>query len=115
MKPANKSLPLPIVWILQFPVALLGSFIATLSMFLGTIPHMIFMYAILPMFDACITARFVLRGLNNYLALLAPFLMMPVGYLLIWGYMPNVGPVIVNMVISVFGAAYGEVRRTHSK
>ena len=94
----------PLVWLLQAIAALAMGALTALSLWLGGAVHGAFLWLIMPAYVA------VRRGLNNYLAWLAPPLMELLGNLLVWGYPPSVGPVFLCGFIALVGAASGEVR-----
>lgn len=50
------------------------------------------------------------RGLNNYLAWIAPPVLMAAAHLLLWTYLPSPGPVMAAALLSIIGAAAGEVK-----
>ena len=58
------------------------------------------------LFSAC---RAVRRGLNNYLAWLAPAPCLYAMHYLIWGYSPPAGPALLTAFLSLVGAAAGQV------
>ena len=105
---AKRRFKWPLVWLIQAVAALLLGALTALSMWLGKTVHGIFLWGILPlggMAMGCIATR---RGLNNYLAWLAPPLMEVLSSLLVWGYSPSAGPVFLCAFLSLVGAATGE-------
>ncbi|MBE5807955.1 MAG: hypothetical protein E7317_06405 [Clostridiales bacterium] len=55
------------------------------------------------------------RGLNNYLAWIAPPALTAAMHLALWTYLPKPGPVLLMVLLSVIGAAAGEVRNEQSR
>lgn len=103
------------VWIIQAFIQLIISLLCSLSLAAGGIIHNLCLYCFLPLISAYTAARCVLRGLNNYLALVAPIILFPLSYILIWGYMPQPAPVLLCEFITVIGSAAGEVLRSRNK
>ena len=98
-----------LVWLIQAVAAFALGALGALSALLGGFVHGLFLWALLPlggMALGCVATR---KGLNNYLAWLAPPIMEILGNLLIWGYGPAVGPVFLCGFLSLVGAATGEV------
>ena len=111
----RRGLPWPLIWLIQAGAAFLLAVLTALSTWLGGLVHGAFLWAVMPlggMAAGCIATR---KGLNNYLAWLAPPLMEILGNLLVWGYAPSAGPVFLCGFLSLVGAATGEVlkRQTH--
>ena len=99
-----------LVWLMQAAAMLALGALAALSLWLGGIVHGAFLWAIVPLCGMASGYIAVRRGLNNYLAWLAPPLMEALANLLVWGYPPAVGPVFLCGFLSLVGAAAGEVR-----
>lgn len=106
----GRGLRWPLVWLLQALSALALGCLGALSMWLGGVVHGAFQWGIVPLGGAVAAYVAVRKGLNNYLAWLAPPLMEVLGNWLVWGYPPAVGPVFLCGFISLVGAAAGEVR-----
>ncbi len=100
----------PLVWLLQAVAALALGVLTALALWLGGFVHGAFLWLFMPLGGAASAYIAVRRGLNNYLAWLAPPLMELLGNLLVWGYPPSVGPVFLCGFIALVGAATGEVR-----
>ena len=100
----------PLVWLIQAAAALALGALTALSLWLGGAAHGAFLWGVMPVGGMAAGYIAVRRGLNNYLAWLAPPLMEALGNLLIWGYPPRVGPVFFCGFLSLVGAAAGEVR-----
>ena len=105
----------PLIWLIQAAAALLLGALTALSTWLGGFVHGAFLWAIMPlggMAAGCVATR---KGLNNYLAWLAPPLMEILGSLLVWGYSPSAGPVFLCGFLSLVGAAAGEVLKRQER
>lgn len=113
-KKSAGKLPWFVLWIIQILAMIILCAIASLSMFFGSAARVICLDILMPLISAFIAARCVYHGLNNYLALVAAPVVFPLTYLLIWGYPPTVAPFIICALVTVFGSAYGEIRRTGS-
>ena len=107
----GRKVPWPLVWLIQSAAALALGLLAALSALLGGLVHGIFLWALLPLGGMAAGCLATLRGLNNYLAWLAPPLMEVAASLLIWGYSPTAGPIFLCGFCSLVGAAVGEVCR----
>lgn len=108
---ASRQIPLKWLWILLvqlvscFAIAIPGA----LSMWLGGTVHGICSWVLLPVagfISACLATR---KGLLNYAAWILPPLVQLPANLLVWGYLPTPGPILLCAFISLVGAATGEV------
>ena len=93
----------------QFAVMLAACLLGELSYYVSNILRSVIMWAALPVLGAYTAMKCVLRGLNNYAAWIAPPLCMTAAGLILWGYVPHAGPVLLCAFISLVGAAAGEV------
>lgn len=96
-------------WILQCITMLVICLLAELGYYLSGTLHSILAWAILPLTGAYTACKAVLHGLNNYLAWIAPPACIVAAGLLLWGYVPHGGPVLLCAFVSLVGAAAGEV------
>lgn len=99
----------PVVWLVQIVLMLILGVLAALAAMLGAVASGIAAWGVMPlagMFSACRATR---RGLLNYAAWIAPPACMAAGNLICWGYLPSAGPVLLCALISLVGAAAGEV------
>ena len=96
-------------WLVQVLEMLVLGAIVSLAEVLGNTVYSILTWAVVPLLGAVSAYRTTLRGLNNYLAWLAPPVCTVAVHLLIWTYFPEPGPVMVCLLISIVGAAAGEV------
>ena len=105
----TRGISWPLIWLIQAVAALALGALAALSALLGGFIHGAFLWALMPLGGAAAACVATLRGLNNYLAWLAPPLMEIAASMLIWGYSPEAGPVFLCGFLSLVGAAAGEV------
>ncbi len=96
-------------WIAQFAVMIIVCTLAELSYYISGVLHGILIWAVVPLIGAVTAAKSVLKGLNNYAAWIAPPVCMAAAGLILWGYVPGAGPVLVCAFVSLVGAATGEV------
>ena len=111
----GRKISWPLIWLIQAAAVLVLGLLAALSTLLGGFVHGIFLWALMPLAGMAAGYIATLRGLNNYLAWLAPPLMEIAGSLMIWGYSPSVGPVFLCGFLSLVGAAAGEVRKRQGR
>lgn len=103
-----------IAWAIQAAESLAAGLLAALLQGAGPLPGGIALWGIAPLaglFSAC---RAVRRGLNNYLAWLAPAPCLFAANYLIWGYSPPAGPALATALAALVGAAAGEVLNQRS-
>ena len=105
----ERGISWPLVWLIQAAAMLALGALAALSTLLGGVAHGAFLWALMPLGGMAAGCLATLRGLNNYLAWLAPPLMEIAASLLIWGYSPSAAPVFLCGFLSLVGAAAGEV------
>lgn len=110
MAKREKSLRWARVWLIQALAALGLGALTALSLWLGGPVHAAFLWLLMPLGGAAAGYIAVRRGLNNYLAVLAPPLMELMGNLLVWGRPCAPGPVFLCGFLSLVGAAAGEAR-----
>ena len=96
-------------WAIQAAEMLAAGFVVALTQGLGAIPHGIALWACMPAAGLLTACRAVLRGLNNYLAWIAPAPCLYAANVLLWGYSPPAGPALVTALFSLVGAAAGQV------
>lgn len=99
----------PVVWLIQILAMMILGVLTALMTMLGAVVYGIAAWGLMPlagMFSACRATR---RGLLNYAAWIAPPVCMAAANLLCWGYLPSAGPVLLCALISLVGAAAGEV------
>lgn len=97
-------------WLVQIAEMLAAGVVAALSEILGAIVYGAISWGALPLVGAFSAYRATRRGLNPYLAWLAPPICAVAAHCLIWVYPPSPGPVLLCALISLIGAAAGEVR-----
>ena len=111
----KRGLRWPLIWLIQVVAMLLLGTLTTLSALLGGFPHGVFLWGVMPLGGMASAGIATRRGLNNYLAWLAPPIMEALSNLLIWGYAPTAGPVFLCGFLSLVGAAAGEVLKRSDK
>lgn len=95
--------------LIQSAAMLLLSLIGALTLYLGSTLHAIVQWAILPLAGCASAYIATILGLNNYIAWIAPPAMGFAAHLIVWGFVPNPGPILLCALISLIGAAAGEV------
>ena len=98
-----------LAWILQAVEMLAAGLLAALAVSWGTIPSGALLWAGMPLaglFSACQATR---RGLNNYLAWLAPAPCLYAAHIALWGFAPPAGPALLTAFCALVGAATGQV------
>ena len=111
----KKQLRWPWILILQAIFTLAVFMLLALSLWLGGFLHGLCLWAATPILgfiSACIATR---KGLLNYVALLVPPLAQMAASLIVWGYLPQTGPVFLCGFVSLVGAATGEVLKRQYK
>ena len=108
-KRAPKKRNWALVWLIQMAVSgLLGLLCAACH---GISPlEGIAAWGLMPLSGLLLAYAATRRGLNNYLAWIAPPLLPALIWLLRWTYLPEPGPVLVAVFCAVVGAAAGEVK-----
>lgn len=96
-------------WLIQLLVMLTACLLGELSYYLSGFLHSLLLWIALPLLGAYTACRCVLWGLNNYAAWIFPPLAMIGASFILWGYAPHAGPVLVCALISMTGAAAGQV------
>lgn len=81
----------------------------------GRAVYGILIWAIVPLMGAVSAYRATRRGLNNYLAWLAPPICTVAVHALVWVYLPEPGPALLCALVSLIGAAAGEVANREAK
>lgn len=107
----SKDMHWGLVWLLQALAMLVLGIMTALSLWLGGFVHGLFIWLLMPLGSAAACYICVCKGLNNYLALLAPPLMEMLGNLLIWSFLPKPGPILLCAFVSLIGSAAGEVSK----
>lgn len=106
---AVKKWKWPLVWLVQIVVMLVLCAAASLSVLLGAVVNGIVMWGCVPVLGLISGYRATRRGLLNYAAWIAPPVCMALANWICWGYLPPAGPVLVCALVSLVGAAAGEV------
>ena len=95
--------------LIQSAAMLLLSLIGALTLYLGSTLHAIIQWAVLPIAGCASAYIATIVGLNNYIAWIAPPVMGFIAHLIAWGFVPTPGPILLCALISLIGAAAGEV------
>ena len=98
-------------WALQIIEMLAVGLLTALSEEAGALPRGAMLWGVAPLAGMLTACRAVRRGLNNYLAWIAPAPCLFAMNYLLWGFSPPVGPTLLAAFTSLVGAAAGEVLR----
>jgi len=99
----------PLAWLAQIVLmAVLSAAVALLAP-VSAVLHGIASWVLMPLAGAVSAYRTTRRGLLNYAAWIAPPACMGAVHWAIWTYLPSPGPVLLCALISLIGAAAGEV------
>ena len=105
----------PVVMLAQFVLALAAGTLIAAANLLPPWVYGILSWAGMSAVGMTLAYRATRRGLLNYAAWIAPPACMWLGHWLLWGYSPDPGQVLLSALISLVGAAAGEVRNQQSK
>ena len=97
------------VWLIQIAVMLLFCLVQAAVYPVSITLYGAGLWVLTPlagMLSACLATR---RGLNNYLAWLAPAPCLFAAHYLLWRYPPSAGAALLTALMSLVGAAAGEV------
>lgn len=94
---------------LQILEMLAAGLLAALSYGAGAGLYAALIWAGVPLAGLFTACRAVRRGLNNYAAWIAPAPCLFAAYYLLWGFSPAAGAGLVTALLSLVGAAAGEV------
>ncbi|HIV31317.1 MAG TPA: hypothetical protein IAB20_10500 [Candidatus Pullichristensenella excrementipullorum] len=99
------------VWLLQATLALAAYVLLTLLIWLPGAWYELAAWALMPALG-CISAYLVTRrGVNNYIAWLAPPVCVFFAHYIVTGYTPDgPGPTLLTALLAIVGAAAGHVR-----
>lgn len=99
-----------IILLLQFAAVFALGCAAALSLWLNHLLYGVCMWGLMPLIgfiSAYIATR---KGLLNYAAWIAPPAATVFSHMIIWFYLPAVGPILLCAFVSLVGAAAGEVK-----
>ena len=96
-------------WAIQVAESLAAGFAAALSLGWGAVPYGVLLWGGVPLAGLLSSCRAVRRGLNNYLAWLAPAPCLCAAHGLVWGFAPGPGAALLAAFTSLVGAAAGQV------
>ena len=99
------------IWLIQAALMMVLSLLAGLSFMLGSVIYGICMWVLLPAAGAISACIATMKGLLNYAAWIAPWACMLAAHVLLYGYAPGLGSLLLCAFVSLVGAATGEVIR----
>ena len=100
-----------LAWAIQTAEALAAGLAAALGLGWGALPYGLLLWGVVPLAGLVSSCRAVGRGLNNYLAWLAPAPCLCAAHWLVWGFPPSAGAALLTALLALVGAAAGEVLR----
>ena len=107
-------------WALQILEMLAVCLLAALAEGAGALLHGLLLWGLVPLAGLLSACRAVRRGLNNYLAWIAPIHCLYGANRLVWGFSPPAGAALLAALAALVGAAAGQVMlqrqdKTHSR
>ena len=102
-------------WALQIGCMLAAGLLASLAYGAGAALYGVALWGFVPLAGLLTACRAVRRGLNNYLAWLAPAPCLYAAHTLLWGFSPHAGAALLTAFCSLVGAAAGEVLNQRDK
>ena len=104
-----------LAWIIQIASALTTGIITAVTAGFHPIAAAAALWLFMPCAGAFTAFRAVRRGLLNYAAWIAPPACLYTAFILFWGYAPPAGPALLCALLSLIGAAAGEVYNQQHK
>lgn len=98
-----------IAWGIQILEMLAAGLIASLSFAVHPALYAALLWAGMPLAGLFASCRAVRRGLNNYLAWLAPAPCLYAAHYALWGFSPAAGAGLLTAFFALVGAAAGQV------
>ena len=102
-------------WAVQIAVMLGAGALSALSLGVHPALYSTALWLLMPLLGAYTALRAVRRGLLNYAAWIAPPVCECAAHVLIWGYLPPAGAMLLCAFVSLIGAAAGEVLNRQKK
>ena len=102
-------------WAVQIAVMLGAGALSALSLGVHPALYGAALWLLMPLLGAYTALRAVRRGLLNYAAWIAPPVCECAAHVLIWGYLPPAGAMLLCAFVSLIGAAAGEVLNRQNK
>ncbi|MBR2699881.1 MAG: hypothetical protein IKE76_14940 [Clostridia bacterium] len=102
-------------WAVQIAVMLGAGALSALSLGVHPALYGAALWLLMPLLGAYTALRAVRRGLLNYAAWIAPPVCECAAHVLIWGYLPPAGAMLLCAFVSLIGAAAGEVLNRQKK
>ena len=81
----------------------------SLTLYIGGVLYNLCLWGLMPVFGALSACIATIKGVNNYLAWIVPPSAVMLAWVIQWGYSITPGPIFVCALISLIGAATGEV------
>lgn len=102
--------------VIQLVISAVLSYLGAISLYGGAVLFNICQFAVLPIAGCVTTYKITVRGVNNYLAWIIPPFMGIFAHFLAFFYLPkNPGPFLACAVVSIIGAAAGDVAKKSNK
>ena len=106
-----KTLKGLLTWLLQSCLTLLAFWLLTFLIWLGGPWYALASWGLMPALGLVSAYLATRRGLNNYIAWLAPPVSVFFAHFIVTGYTPGgAGPTLVTALLAIVGAAAGHVR-----
>ena len=102
-------------WAVQIAMMLGAGALSALSLGVHPALYGAALWLLMPLLGAYTALRAVRRGLLNYAAWIAPPVCECAAHVLIWGYLPPAGAMLLCAFVSLIGAAAGEVLNRQKK
>ena len=104
------------VWLLQATLALVACVLLTLLIWLPGAWYELAAWALMPALGLVSAYGITRRGVNNYIAWLAPPASVFFAHYIVTGYTPDgPGPTLVAALLAIVGAAAGHVRNERER
>lgn len=97
------------IWLIQIASMLALSLLASLSFMGSSLVYGLCIWALMPAAGFASACLATVKGLLNYAAWIAPAICLLAAHVLLYGYAPNLGALLLCGFISLVGAAAGEV------
>lgn len=100
----------------QLAITVAASYLGAMALYLGAAVYGACQWVLLPIIGAAVSYGITVRGVNNYLAWIVPPVTGAAAHYLAFFYMPpSAGPFMVCALLSIVGAAAGDVVKKNSK
>ena len=102
-------------WLAQIGIMLAVCLLQALTYPASPALYRVLLWAAVPLAGLATACLAVRRGLNNYLAWLAPALCLYAAHYALWQFAPSAGAALLTAFASLVGAASGEVLNQRSE